>query len=332
MAVQMDLQELLTQITTNDGKIKVYQTDYHQHEHQHDGDRCIASISFDGLKPDADPVLVHYALALCYVMMEAYMKGIEEFTQVLKHDPAHRDAYVQRASLYSYRKEYQQAIDDYSAAIALTPLPELYNDRGIAYKGLKQYDQALADYAQAIQLKPELAAPYYCRALVYDALDDLEQAIADYDQALRLNPNYVEAYVNRGLAFLQTEKYDAAIADCTQAIALSPTFSYPYWNRARTYVQLKEYPQAIADFNKALEFDHDQRIYWERANTLELTGAYALAIQDYDIVIQASPQWAEAYYNRGRAYQQLGESTRARSDYGQAIALDPTLKEQASYL
>ena len=49
-------------------------------------------------------------------------------------------------------------------------------------------------------------------------------------------------------------------------------------------------------------------------------------MQDYDEAIRLDPQDAVAYYNRGVAYKNLGQTERANQDFAQAIRLDPSLK------
>ena len=45
------------------------------------------------------------------------------------------------------------------------------------------------------------------------------------------------------------------------------------------------------------------------------------AIVDYNQAIQLNPNYANAYYNRGLAYQQLGENQRALADFREAARL-----------
>ena len=47
------------------------------------------------------------------------------------------------------------------------------------------------------------------------------------------------------------------------------------------------------------------------------------AIADYNQAILLNPNYAEAYYNRGVAYDDLGEYQKAITDYNQAIRLNP---------
>ena len=49
------------------------------------------------------------------------------------------------------------------------------------------------------------------------------------------------------------------------------------------------------------------------------------AIAEYDEAIRLDPKLAQAYYNRGNAYANLGQHQRAIQDYDEAIRLDPKL-------
>jgi tetratricopeptide (TPR) repeat protein len=117
----------------------------------------------------------------------------------------------------------QQAVDNFSAAIALDPaFAFAYNNRGLAYADLKQYERAIADYDQALRLNPDLAAAYLNRGTAYADLKQYERASADYDQALRLDPNDTFAYFNRGTAYAGLKQHERAIADYEQALRLDP--------------------------------------------------------------------------------------------------------------
>jgi tetratricopeptide (TPR) repeat protein len=64
-----------------------------------------------------------------------------------------------------------------------------YEGRGLAYRYKGLYDQAIADYTQAIALKPDFADTYTGRAAAYERKGLRDRAIADYRTALRLDPN-----------------------------------------------------------------------------------------------------------------------------------------------
>ncbi len=62
--------------------------------------------------------------------------------------------------------------------------------------------------------------------------------------------------------------------------------------------------------------------YFNRGNAYDDLGQYQRAIQDYTRAIQLDPDLAQAYYNRGIVYYNLGEYQRAIQDYDKACSLD----------
>ncbi|MEM0987771.1 MAG: tetratricopeptide repeat protein [Pseudomonadota bacterium] len=52
-------------------------------------------------------------------------------------------------------------------------------------------------------------------------------------------------------------------------------------------------------------------------------GQHSRAIEDYDEALRLDPNYTEANYNRGDAYAELGQHARAIQDYDAALRLDP---------
>lgn len=63
------------------------------------------------------------------------------------------------------------------------------------------YQDAIADYTQAIALQPGHCRALYNRAFSYDRLGHAEEAVADYTCALKLEPGNATALHNRGSLF-----------------------------------------------------------------------------------------------------------------------------------
>ncbi len=62
-------------------------------------------------------------------------------------------------------------------------------DHGRACLDKRKYDDAIADYTKAIALDPKLAQAYYNRGYTYEKKGDREQAIADFRKALEIDPS-----------------------------------------------------------------------------------------------------------------------------------------------
>lgn len=97
-----------------------------------------------------------------------------------------------------------------------------FNNRAIAFEEKRDYDQAIADFTDAIRLAPDYSRAFYNRGTVYSARQDYEHAIADYSEAIRLNPVYVRALKNRGFAYHAIGDNEHANADLNEADRLTP--------------------------------------------------------------------------------------------------------------
>jgi endogenous inhibitor of DNA gyrase (YacG/DUF329 family) len=82
--------------------------------------------------------------------------------------------------------------------------------------------------------------------------------------------------------------------------------------------------RTTADYGKAIELNPSNAdAYYERGDAYDELGEYEKAIADYNTAIELDPNHALAYYNRGCAYGEMGEYGKAIADYNKAIELDP---------
>jgi tetratricopeptide repeat protein len=157
--------------------------------------------------------------AWAYLKLGETNKAFEQMDCAVKitnqEDPF---ALSQRAQIYALAERYDDAINDLSAAIQLTPNnPELYTLRGQMYLYLYQWDNVLADYNKAIQLDPTYADAYFLRGVLYYSI--LQTGAEHYSDALSDFQRYVELAPDGDHA-ADAAKYAAQIQ--AQQNALSP--------------------------------------------------------------------------------------------------------------
>lgn len=112
---------------------------------------------------------------------------IDVCTKILRAHPNHALSYYNRGSLYSNRKEYKKALDDFNLAIELNPsYASAYNNRGLVYFNMKQYKEAIDDYTCALEIN-ESAIEFYNRGDVYAEIREYEKAINDYTKYLEID-------------------------------------------------------------------------------------------------------------------------------------------------
>lgn len=95
-----------------------------------------------------------------------------------------------------------------------------YNDRGMQRAEKGDYQGAIADYTAAIALDPEYAEAYYNRAYDRSEVKDYQGAIEDYSKVIELEPDAAPAYFNRGMAKAKLGDAEGANADCETARSL----------------------------------------------------------------------------------------------------------------
>jgi len=266
---------------------------------------------------------------IAYAKLNKHEQAIEDFSKAIALNPNLAEAYSNRGLTYAELNKHERAIEDYDRAIALnTNFAEAYNNRGNAYAELNKYERAIEDYDRAIELKPALAGAYNNRGFAYAKLNKHERAIEDYDRAIKLNPDFAEAYYNRGVAYAELNKHEQAIKDYGKAIELNPNDAEAYINRGLAYAKLNKHEQALEDFSKAIDLNPNfAEAYSNRGLAYAELNKYERAIEDYGKAIALNPDYAATYYNRGLAYAELNEHERAIKDYGKAIELNPNYAE-----
>lgn len=96
-----------------------------------------------------------------------------------------------------------------------------YNGRGVALSKLGRYEEAIKDFTQAIALKPDYADSYRCKGDILHNLKRYEEAIKEYNKAIKLDPNFQDALDNKKEA-LQAIARQASDKDFEVLLANTP--------------------------------------------------------------------------------------------------------------
>ncbi len=94
--------------------------------------------------------------------------------------------YYNRGTELGHLKRYEEAIADFSKAIAIYPFDFEYGNRATAYYFLGKYQESLHDFNSAILLNPDNANSYYGRAMIYRTLGDFTNAQEDLEKSCAL--------------------------------------------------------------------------------------------------------------------------------------------------
>jgi protein O-GlcNAc transferase len=221
----------------------------------------------------------------------------------------------------------QQALDNFSAAIALNPtVAETWNNRGTVFNDLEQYDLALLDFNKAISLNSRYAESYSNQGKSLTFLRRYQEALAAYDKALSLKPDLAEAWLGRGSVFRDLKRHDDAFAAYDKALSLKPGSAEAWLGRGNVLRDLKRQDDAFAAYDRALSLRPDLPEAWlGRGNVFSDLGRHGDALAAYDKALSLKPDSAEAWLGRGNVFTDLKRHDEAFAAYDKALALKPDL-------
>jgi len=237
-------------------------------------------------------------------------------------------AYKTRGMARLGLRQYGEAIEDFSRAIAIDPFnDDAFAERAIAYRNQGRFDQAIADQTKVLASFPESVGILSERGLTYLASRQHDLALADFNEAIRRAPKDPVLYGNRGNLYRATGKLDLAITDLSHAIDLKRFQSIDpalYLARGNAYLTGGQFENAFADFDKIIYTriagaEH----YNGRCVALAAMRKAEAAMRDCEKALMMDGKSAEAHYSRGYAYFKLGQFDRAIEDYNAAIGTEP---------
>jgi serine/threonine protein kinase/formylglycine-generating enzyme required for sulfatase activity/Flp pilus assembly protein TadD len=184
-----------------------------------------------------------------------------KLTEVLEQNPTNADALNKRGICRLKRTAYKKSIEDFTAAMALTPDdPVLWKHRAIAYGSLREFEPAIRDFTKTLELDPNakdaregFGATYSVMAAEKADAKQFQEAAALMDKAIAVYPESAVFYHQRGSCFFHMGEFQKAIADLNVAIGKEPTKPDHYENRALSLQRMGRHEEADADFEKAKE-------------------------------------------------------------------------------
>lgn len=264
------------------------------------------------------------------IRQDDYPGALRDLTRDIKASPNNADLYVSRAKVHEKMGKSKKAIEDYSSAIAnYDEYLFAYLRRGNLYELSGDQVHAELDFERAVSLRRDSTELHIHLSKIRQRLNNIPAAIKDYNTVIKQRPTNGQYYYDRGMLHLKVNDRQSAFDDFSQALTLTPTLASAWFQRGKLNVANQAVLEAANDFQRAKKEGLEQN-YWQEVINYAIK-YYNLAMQDYqkksyDEAIQKfthavtlHPEYAEAWYHRGKVREDKQEQILAMNDYGEAI-------------
>ena len=217
---------------------------------------------------------------------------------------------------------FERTLSDFNRAGLLSRrLQVVCQEPMLSQAQVKAHFTSIDDYSRIIGTSGGNVITFFGRSLDFMLVQDYQAAIADLNQVLMRRSDFILAYFNRAvLRFRQLE-----VSEHTGAAA-AMTGDDELKNSALSVGGQNAAAEAGYSIKSALTAKEQAAIDTERREAARRVEC-EMAIRDLDKVVELSPTFVYAYYNRAFISSKLGNMDAALADLDKAIELYPAFAE-----
>jgi tetratricopeptide (TPR) repeat protein len=218
------------------------------------------------------------------------------------------------ASIYAMSGDVQKASDEFQEGIRLDPSDDQrYFRLGMLYLKYRTPSLAVIVFGHGVESRPD--SPLLWLGLgVSESLDEkLNLAEQSLRKAIDLDAHFSDAYLLLG-DILEQEKPREALEIFRRTIAAHPDLPVAYYYYGRLALQLNDgtIEDTIAALRRAVALAPNfADSYYELGRALEQAGKPDEAITQFENCLQRNPKLFRAYYRLGILYKRRGDSMKA---------------------
>jgi tetratricopeptide (TPR) repeat protein len=288
---------------------------------------------------------------------------LNELTSLIQRDSGNAGLFNERAALYSEKENYHEALKDALTSVEIdSTRSDFFVTLADAYLGLGKLQPSLQSLDKAIALDPKNKKAILKQAEIYIIFRDYKKAMDYIDNVIKLDELEPKAYFLRGVVFLENKDTSRSIRNFQKAIDVNQDYFDAHLQLGMIYAQKKN-KLAVDYFNNALNIKPDNAdVSYYLAMYYQETGGYDEAIKIYEglllkdpefyyalynigyinlvylrdypkavefftKVIELKPDYTDAWYNRGFAWEMQKNVENSQQDYKKALELTPNYQK-----
>ena len=278
--------------------------------------------------------------------------AVASFSRATEILPSSAEAHFNLGLAQLQYGHFTEAISAFNRAIGLSPrLRGAHLFLGIARYRTNDYSDAIAALRRETQIGPGNAKALMWLGVAQLAAGDAEAAATSLDRAAQLDPRDIDILYHRGRAhmlvskdsyeqmykadpnswrvhqalaqsFVEADRLEDAAHECQNALNMRPLEPGLHEELADIYWKQNQLEKAEAAFREELKLDPESisSMYKLAIVSLERSKPEA-TVSLLTEVLRVSPNYRDAYYQRGRAKAQLGDVNAAITDFKAEVAM-----------
>lgn len=284
--------------------------------------------------------------------------SLETLNKQIQSEPRNADLLHQRALLLMKRSDFNGALQDIHQALSIGPVKSSYyvtlsdiylftgrpdNTKETLIKAvsfdpkdtearlklaklyliMQDYSNCYLTVKQLLEIDPSNAAAYYTRAIALLEKGDTVTAVTDLKKAVENNQEYYEAHVQLGELYA-VKKDGLAELYFQNALNIRPQSREALYMFGMFYQETGRYDRAIVVYHNLAKSDTAFREAPYNLGYIHLVYLqdFNKAIGYFTDAIQRDPNFFQAFYNRGYAYELMKNYAKAREDYQKTLKIE----------
>lgn len=121
-------------------------------------------------------------------------------------------------------------------------------------------------------------------------------------------PGNVQIHLNEGINYLKEGDLLLAVSNFDEALKLDPDLWIAHYYRGVCHKNLRNFKDAEKDLLRALTLRNDAVAYVELGEVYHVQNSFERAADEYNKALVIDPKMAQAYYNLGSLWLEIGRA------------------------
>jgi len=291
-------------------------------------DKSELDILTQAIEQAEDKTQAYKARAMHYYQLQAYDLAANDLLKALESDSTNPELLHMLADSYMDNYQSRKALKTMEKAAELNPkrIPTLLKLSEYQLI-LKQHEDALRTIDKIMKIDPQSAEAFFMTGMVFRELRDTSRSINAFQRVTELDPGNVDAWIILGNLFdemnnpIALQYFDNAVRVAPDNPNTLHSKAYYLQNNGKIKEAIAIYKELNSQFKNYVDGYLNTGILYITLDSLDR------AMEHFNIAVSTSPTDPRTYYFRGLVHEMSEQMAEAKSDYEQALRLQPDYQE-----